>query len=231
MINIGSTELYINVERLPLEDFKNYSTKLFDEWEEYVRDNLALSDFYLALEVQEGSIITKSKILVTTTALCGFLASYGAISSGVKNLYSDVIAVGDYLGLRATEALPDFHGKPRIRNRGEALSKLNTLFIKVSNGSMSHEEATVQAGRILGVDPNDSPEFMEALGASFHNIPSQILLPLETQAVSHLLDNQENPKNPKPPSKKAPAIRPEQYRVEIWRESKNSQRKVVIKKL
>lgn len=222
MINIGSTELYINVPSLPLEDFKNYSTRLFDEWEEHVRDTLSLPDFYLALDVQEGSISAKSRILVSATALCGFLASYGAISSGVKNLYADITAVGNYLAVRAAAPLSNFSGKPRVRSRGEALSKLNTLFVKVSNGSISPEEAMFQAEKILGINSDDSPEFTEALKDSFHNTPSQILLPLENGRVSDFFDTQENRRDSWSSRKRIPAIRPEQYRVEIWRESRSS---------
>ncbi|RYJ60768.1 hypothetical protein [Pseudomonas songnenensis] len=231
MINIGSTDLYINVPSLPLEDFKNYSTRLFDEWEEHVRKTLSLPDFYLALDVQEGSISAKSRILVGATALCGFLASYGAISSGVKNLYEDVAAIGSYLGVIAAAPFPNFPGKPRVRSRGEALSKLNTLFVKVSNGTISPDEAMLQAEKVLGVNADDSPEFTRALKDSFHSTPSQILLPLENGEVNSVLDDHDDRRDPFPSRKRIPAIRQEQYRVEIWRESRSSQRNVVIKKL
>jgi hypothetical protein len=204
---------------------------LFDEWEEHVRETLNLPDYYLALDVQEGSIRAKSRILVGSTALCGFLASYGAISSGVKNLYEDVAAIGNYLSVIAAAPLSNFSGKPRVRSRGEALSKLNALFVNVSNGSISAEEAMLQAEKILGVNADDSPDFTRALKNSFNNTPSQILLPLENGELKRLFDDHDDRRKPSPSRKRVPAIRSEQYRVEIWRESRSSQRNVVIKKL
>ena len=236
MINIGTTDFHLNVPSLPVEEFESYSTQLFDEWEDYVGNVLKLPDYYLALDVQEGSISAKSKILVGATALCGFLASYGSISSGVKHLYSDVSAIGNYLGVRASAPFPHSAEKPKIRNRGEALPKLESLFVRVSNGSITVDEAMTLAGKILGEGAEEVPEFLEKLKNSLENTPSQIQLPIEEPEFQPTLttnddDGEPNTPTPSSPKPKIHVIRPDQYRVEIWRESKKSQRNIRVRKI
>ncbi|MFT6914665.1 MAG: hypothetical protein ACJAWL_000961 [Motiliproteus sp.] len=232
MINIGTADFYLGVPSLPAEEFESYSTRLFDEWEVYVGDVLKLPDYYLALDVQEGSISAKSKIIVTTTALCGFLATYGSISSGVKHMYADVRAAGNYLGVRASAPFPEANVKPKIRNRGEALSKLQSLFIRVGNGSISVEEAMTLAEKLLGDGFKEVPEFMEKLKVSLENTPSQMLLPIEgPELQSNLRQKKGDEKKPANPKPRVQVIRPDQYRVEIWRESKRSKRNVRIRKV
>ena len=231
MINIGTTDFYLNVPSLPVEDFKIYSTQLFDEWEDYVGSVLKLSDYYLALNIEEGSISAKSKILVGATALCGFLASYGAISSGVKSLYSDVSSIGDFLGVRASAPFADLAAKPIIRKRGEALSKLESLFVRVGNGSISVDEAVILAEKILGEGVHEVPEFMDELKDSLEKTPSQMLLPIEESEFQPVFAEKDDDKKPRVPKPKIHVIRPEQYRIEIWRESKQGQRNVRVRKI
>lgn len=231
MINIGTTDFYLNVESLPVEEFESYSTELFDEWEDYVSNVLKLPDYYLALDVQEGSISAKSKILVSATALCGFLATYGSISSGVKNLYSDVSAIGNYLGDRAAAPFPDAIEKPRVRKRGEALSKLESLFVRVGKGSISVDEAMTLAEKLLGEDIQEVPEFMEELRGSLEETPSQMKLPIDESEFLTDLAEKEDDRKPSKPKPKTQMIRPDQYRVEIWKESKKGKRNVRVRKI
>jgi hypothetical protein len=229
MINIGTTDFYLGVPSLPVDEFESYSTKLFEEWEEYVGDVLKLPDYCLVLDVQEGSISAKSKILVGATAVCSFLAAYGSISSGAKNLYADITAVGNYLGVRASAPFPEANVKPKIRNRGEALSKLQSFFDRVANGSLSIEEAMILSRNLFG---DDVPEFMEQLKDSLENTPSQLSLPIEeSEAQSIILPKKDNDREPPGRKPKVHAIRPDQYRVEIWRESKKSERNIRVRKV
>jgi hypothetical protein len=229
MINIGTTDFYIGVPSLPAEEFESYSTKLFDEWEVYVGDILKLPDYYLALDVQEGSISAKSKILVGATALCSFFAAYGPISSGVKDMYSDIKTVGNYLGVRASAPFPEANVKPKVRNRGEALSKIESLFVRVGNGSLSVDEAMILAGKLLG---DDVPQFMEQLKSSLENTPSQMPLPMEEPEFQlNQIPEKDNERKSADSNPKIHVIRPDQYRVEIWRESKRSERNVRVRKV
>ena len=231
MINIGTTDFYLNVQTLPVEEFESYSTQLFDEWEDYVGSVLKLPDYYLALDVKEGSISAKSKILVTATALCGFLASYGSISSGVKNLYSDVNAIGNYFGVRASAPFPGSTDKPKIRKRGEALAKLKSLFVRVANGSISVDEAMILAEKLLGEDAEEVSAFMKELRGSLENTPAQIQLPIEQPEFQPALIEEGGDRNPSVPKPKVQVIRPDQYRIEIWKESKKSQKNIRVRKI
>lgn len=227
MINIGTTDFYLDVPSLAIEEFESYSTKLFDDWEAYVADVLKLPDYYLALDVQEGSISAKSKILVGATAVCTFLASYGSISSGAKSLYSDVRAAGNYLGVKAAAPFPE--AKPKLRNRGEALAKLQSLFVRVAKGSLTADEAMILARNLFG---DDVPEFLIQLQVSLESTPSQLLLPIEEIEINSVIPSVSDDDR-KPPERKEiiRAIRPDQYRVEIWRESKRSERNIRVRKV
>jgi hypothetical protein len=228
MINIGTTDFYLGVPSLPVEEFESYSTKLFEEWEQYVGDVLKLPDYCLVLDVQEGSISAKSKILVGATAVCSFLAAYGSISSGAKNLYADITAAGNYLGVRASAPFPEANVKPKIRNRGEALSKLQSLFVRVANGSISPEEAMILARNLFG---DDVPEFMDQLKDSLENTPSQLSLPIEETEAQSIIIQEKEDRKPSTPKQKVHVIRPDQYRVEIWRESIKSERNIRVRKV
>ena len=231
MINIGTTDFYLNVASLPIDEFESYSTELFDKWEEYVSNVLELPDYYLALDVQEGSVNAKSKILVSATVLCGFLATYGSISSGVKSLHSDITTIGNYLGDRASSPFPEANEKPKVHKRGEALSKLESLFVKVGNGSISVEEAMTLAEKLLGEDAGEVPEFMEELKYSLEKTPSQIQLPIEEPEFLPALSEKDDEREPSKSKPKIPVIRSDQYRVEIWKESKSSKRNVLVRKI
>lgn len=230
MINIGTTDFYLDVPSLPVDEFESYSTRLFDDWEAYVADVLKLPDYYLALDVQEGSISAKSKILVGATAVCTFLGTYGSISSGAKSLYSDIRAAGNYLGIKAAAPFPEASTKPKLRNRGEALTKLQSLFVRVANGSLTPDEAMILARNLFG---DDVPEFLGQLQESLENTPSQLLLPIEEieiNSASHSGADDDR----KPPEQRKEiirAIRPDQYRVEIWRESKRGERNIRVRKV
>ncbi|WP_045626055.1 hypothetical protein [Vibrio parahaemolyticus] len=81
MANIGTVDFYIGVPSLPREDFENYSTQLFDEWESYIGQNLELSDYSLVLEVEEGSIKAKGKILFCSSQTGHFIKRHFAVQS------------------------------------------------------------------------------------------------------------------------------------------------------
>jgi hypothetical protein len=56
MIDLGTTDFFIGVPSMSRGKFKEYSTRLFDEWEDHVSRTLELPDYSLALEVEEGSV-------------------------------------------------------------------------------------------------------------------------------------------------------------------------------
>ena len=69
MFDLGTTEFYIAVPSMPKREFERYSTRLFDEWDEYVDRTLTLPDYSLVLEVEEGSVNGVGKIAIYLGAL------------------------------------------------------------------------------------------------------------------------------------------------------------------
>jgi hypothetical protein len=72
---------------------------------------------------------------------------------------------------------------------------------------------------------------MEELKISLQGTPSQIPLPIEEHELQPTASSPDEERNPSAPKSKIPVIRPDQYRVEIWRESKNGERKVRVQKI
>lgn len=96
MIYLGGTDFYIDVPSLPRHEFEQYSTKLFDKWEEYVENSLRIPDYSLALEVQEGSIKGGAKIAATLGALYFGIGQYGSFISGLQTIQGQIGAVGSF---------------------------------------------------------------------------------------------------------------------------------------
>ncbi|RLV57676.1 hypothetical protein D5018_21305 [Parashewanella curva] len=234
MINIGTTDFYIDVSSLPREKFEEYSTQLFDEWESYVADVLGLPDYSLSLDVEEGSVKALGKIGVTLGALYIGIGQYGSFISGIETIQRQVRSASDYLGERASAPFSHTNKQPRIKKRGEDLSRLKTIFVKVKRGDLTIEQAMEISEEIFGEDTDEANEFLGDLRVSLEETP------LDPQQMSLELDNikemeltAEEKKTPKPrkPKPKIPAVRPEQYRVQVWRKSKRSKRNIRVTRL
>ncbi|WP_394154809.1 hypothetical protein [Vibrio maritimus] len=236
MANIGSIDIYINVPNLPREEFEKYSTKLFDEWESYVSTNLELGDFSLALEVEEGSIKAKGKIVAALSVLYLGISQYGSFVSGLQTIHNQVRTVGNYLGERASTPFGLETPKPKVRKRGESLARLEKLFVKVERGEMTVEIAMAEAEAFLGSELNEVPEFRTELEKSLKETPvlcEQMELPLtDVNGDEIIIECIQTTKPRKPlPSPKLPQPVLDQFRVEVWRETKRGKRNVKITSL
>ncbi len=231
MINIGSTDFYLGVPALPPDEFEEYSTRLFDDWESYVSELLTLPDYHLALDVQEGSISAKSKVLVAAGALYGGIVAYGSFISGLNTIHGQVKAVSEFFGERAQAPFASSEEKPKVRKSGGALTKLESLFVRVGNGSLTSDEAIVLAEKILGEEAKNETELMDGLRHSFEATPSQIQLPIEAIKTRPNETNEKEERSPKELKSRPVMIRPDRYRVEVWRESKKGKKNVRVRKL
>jgi hypothetical protein len=111
------------------------------------------------------------------------------------------------------------------------LAKLQTLFAKVQKGELSVDDAMSRATALLGDDAASSPNFMGALKSSLESAPrfaQQIELPYDLVEVPVMERLETAPRVPRPHHPMPPA---EQYRVEVWRESKKAARHVTITKI
>jgi hypothetical protein len=106
------------------------------------------------------------------------------------------------------------------------------LFNKVQRGELSVNDAMGEARVLLGDDGAGSPDFMTALQSALEDaprFPQQIPLPYELQDDEVIeLDRAQHP--PVPPQPR-PAPPEDLFRVEVWRDSKKSERHVTLVKL
>ncbi|NKW88876.1 hypothetical protein HGG65_04580 [Alteromonadaceae bacterium A_SAG4] len=227
MANICETNIYIGGQTLPRSDFENYSTTLFDEWYEFVATATNLADFSLSLDVEEGSIKASGKIVATLGVLYFGIGQYGSFISGLQTIHSQVVAAGNFLGNRAKLPFSTHKSQFKIRNNGQSLSQLRYLFRKVEQGKMSAEEAMIQSKIIFGDELDEAPEFKKALQKSLKETklqPEQESFEFKG-TDGELLETPEKVKRERgTPAPQQPLPPPDQYRVEIWRESRKSKR-------
>jgi hypothetical protein len=232
MINIGTTEFYIAVPSLPRGEFETYSTLLFDDWENHVKGVLQLPDYSLSLTVDDGSVRAVAKIAATTVGVLYLgIAQYGSFITGLQTIESQARTVGNYFGQRAGAPFESSNVQPKIRKRGESLTRLRNLFAKVQQREITVEEAMFESQAIFGPEIETTPGFMIGLKESFEQTPlflQQIQLPLDSVESEILLPDTKKQTKPRPTKPKSPAPAPDLYRVEVWRESKKGKRNVQV---
>lgn len=234
MIDLGATDFYIDVPSLPRHEFERYSTKLFDEWEAYVEQVLKVPDYSLALEVEEGSIKGGAKIATALCALYIGIGQYGSFISGLQTIQGQISSIGDFLATHATMPFSSGKVKPRIKKHNGSLGELQRLFFKIQQGKITAEQAMLEAEVMFGDEAKSEPDFMDEMKNSFENTPllaKQLNLPLNTfeQDVFLQINNKKRqPRSPRP--RPEPPIG-QQFRVEVWRDSKKEKRKVRVMQL
>ncbi|WP_448363826.1 hypothetical protein [Fluviibacter sp.] len=228
MIDLGTTDFYMAVAGLPKEEFESYSMQLFEQWEQHVDQTLCLPDYSLALQIEEGSIKGRSKILAAAGALYLGIGAYGSFVSGLQTIKSQVNELSDFLVERAVAPLNTQRTEANVRKSGGALASIQRLFVSVQRGELTPSEAMSKAEILLGEDGRNCPELLREMGQSFEEVPryhQQLPLELQISANEPAAENQK----PKRKSPSKPAVPPSlQLRVEVWRESKGQSRKVRI---
>lgn len=234
MIDLSQSSFFIEIPALPRDEFEEYSSNLFDYWADYVDLHLSVPDFSLALEVEEGSIRGKGKILIYLGALYGGIATYGSFVSGLSTIYDQVRYVSDYLGKKAIHTLDETNATLKSRRTISRLGKLKNLFTRVESGEITAQQAYFEAQRILGDSSDESPEFMKELEAALQQTPKsfeQLLLLPDPEHEMHELETLTSPSMPRPHRQRQPLPPPEQFRIEVWRTSKNDPKQVRVLKI
>jgi hypothetical protein len=231
MIDIGSTEFYIGGTELPRDLFEAYASQLFDDWDAHINAQLDLEDYAIILEVEEGSIKGKGKLLAGAVAIYAGICSYGSLVQGIDTIGRHAAIAGKFLAERAHASLgPNAHA-PVVRKQSGTLGQLQRLFVRVQRRELSAEEATAAAAALIGEDAAAVPEFLPKISAALHDVqlsPLQIALPFEG-AVAEDSPFEEGKRPPLRKPRPRPAI-PEgnQVRVEIWRESKRGKKMIRV---
>lgn len=234
MIDLGAADFYIDVPSLPRHEFEEYSTNLFEEWEVYVGKVLRIPDYALALEVEEGSIKGGAKIAAAVYALYMGIGQYGSFMSGIQTIRGQVSSAGEFLTANAIAPFSSYNVKPVIKNHIGSLGKLQQLFLKVQKGKITAEQAMIQAKVLFGDEEKFEPNFMDEMKRSFENtvvLPTQLNLPIEMPEQNSILIPSAN-KRPFRIEKPKPQIPiSQQFRIQIWRDSKKEKKKVRVVQL
>lgn len=232
MIEIGSTDFLLKVPSLPEKEFELYSSKLFDRWAENLEKSLSLTDYSIVLEIEEGSISGRAKIAAVAGAIYIGVANYGGFISGLQTIRSQISYVNNLLVENAQQPFDCSKKNVTIRNRGGALSRLQFLFHKVQKGTLTADEAMHHAMEIFGEEADDIPGLVEQLKKEFEGAPKY---PEQLSLIESEYDECETniELSTKKPSKKRvpqPVPASQQFRIEIWRESKNGKKRVKVTK-
>ncbi len=234
MIDLGSTEFLLSVPSVPEPELADLSTSLFDSWDSYIDDALALPDYSLFLQVEEGSIKGAAKIGALLGAVYFGIGNYGDFISGVKTINEQLNATRDYLAEQAGRVFSCPDVSSSTRKRGGSLAALQRLFVNVQRGELTADEALRHAETLLGDESAAVPGFLRDLENSLRTcprFPEQLSLPLGDQGEDDLqrLDDTRRPSRPPRPR---PALGPPlQFRVEVWRESKKNRKQTRVIRL
>lgn len=234
MIDLGSTDFVFQVPSLPEAELERQSTSLFDSWESYVEGALAVPDYSLFLQVEEGSIKGVAKTGALLYAVYLGIGNYGAFISGLKTINEQLNAAREYLAEEAGRTFECESAKTSTRKRGGSLAALQRLFVRVQKGELTPSDAMVQAEMLLGSEVAEVPGFQRDLENALltcPRFPEQLPLPLADLSdgdLQELLDS----KGPSRPARPKPAVGPRlQFRVEVWRESKKKRKETRIVRL
>jgi hypothetical protein len=232
MIDIGSTSFLIKVPSLPEKEFELYSSRLFDQWERSVEQTLFIPDYSISLEIEEGSISGRAKVAATVSAIYISIASYGGFISGVQTIRSQISYANSVLFENAKSPFSCNNKNTSVRNNGGSLSKLQSLFFKVQKGVLTADEAMLEARALFGDEGEKIPGFINKLKKELENAPKypeQLRLIDEDQDECNEIINSSMPK---PSKKRTPQPIPasQQFKIEIWRESKNEKKHVKFTK-
>lgn len=184
------------------------------------------------MRIEEGSVKGLGKVAATLGALYIGLGQYGSFINSLQVIRSQIVTVTTALTDSASLGLPGATRAPKIRRSGAALAKLQTLFNKVQRGELSANDAMQEARALLGDDGAGSPDFMTALQSALEDaprFPQQMPLPyeLEDDEIVEL----DRPQRPPAPPQPRPAPSADLFRVDVWRDSKKSERHVTLVKL
>ena len=228
MLYIGQTVFDIRVPSLPPHAFQNYSHRLFDVWEREIAESLPFEDYAISLEVEEGSIKGKGKIAIAAGVLYVGIGNYGDFISGLETIYGQITYVGEKLYQAARSPVGGSSAKASKRTSAGAVSSMRKLFESVQNGSLSVDDAMKEFEKMLGEEASENKNFIREMRRQLVNAPShpkQLTLSQDDWEETELI---QVPKRRPPSPHRKPSPIPEQYRIEIWRDSRNDCKRVKV---
>lgn len=163
MLDLGSTDFHLAIPSVDPRRLEVLSSSLFDEWDRYVDQSLALPDYSLFLQVEEGSINGWGRIKSTAGAFVLGVTAYGGFMSGIETISKQLSATRTFLAERARSTFSCPEPQATVGKKGGVPSALQRLFARVQSGELTPEEASIQAEAVLGNEASEVPGFLEAL--------------------------------------------------------------------
>jgi len=236
MIEVGSVSIFIPIKKLSKLELEDYSISLFDSWENDLNNILAIPDYSIILEVEDGSIGIKGKIAAGAIALYTGVAQYGSFISGVEIISKQASVAINSLASKATKNHTTKENPPTIRKSGGDLVRIRNLVHKVQQGKISVEYAVREIEKILEKSQESSSLLMREIESSLNNSPIYpeqgkfdfgFGAPLEIVKEPKSINN--SPLNRVPVN--LPNHYQDRFRIELWRESKRGEKNLRIIKV
>ncbi|MDY7579289.1 hypothetical protein RGU70_13280 [Herbaspirillum sp. RTI4] len=234
MLDLGSTDFNLAIQSVNAPRLKSLSSELFDEWETYVDQHLALPDYSLFLQIEEGSINGWGKIKSTAGVFLVGISAYGGLMSGIDAISKQVSDTGKFLAEHAQSTFSCPDDKTTVRKKGGVPTSLQRLFVRVQKGELTPEEASILANAILGDEAAEVPGLFDVLANAFRTCPrhhQQVHLPFGELVEMPQMETMDS-RLPKAPRRLTPDFPPPlHYRVEVWRDSKRKRKQTKMTKV
>jgi hypothetical protein len=229
MIDLASTDFYIDVPALGEDRLKAYAGGLFESWEVWLDAGLPLADYAVRLEVSQGSFKGVGRVAAAVGVLYAGIANYGSFRSGVREIHHDVKRAGDFLSEHAVAPF-SAQGRPEMRSRmgPGAVTQLENLFRRVERGQLDPNRTADAAIELFKNEPGVEPEFLRAIARAFREtVRAAQQVPLFEGTPD---DNDATPpsrgRRPSAPEAPVPAV--PRVEVAIWRETKRGLKQVKV---
>ncbi|MCD9047091.1 hypothetical protein [Luteimonas sp. MHLX1A] len=233
MLDVVTTSFYIKSPVFDKDDFRDYSTQLFDQWDEYVEAHLNLPDYAVTLIVEEGSIKGFGKIAATAGALYLAIGNYGGFVSGVQAIRQQASYVTSALFDQAKQNFGCKSARGNSKQSGGEIYYLKSLFDRVQAGQLTSDQAIAEVQDRWGQEAANSPELLKDLERSLARAPphpEQLSMSDDFWEPCEEIGKPE--RQPKPtPHRRPDAPMPQHYRIEIFRQRKGGDKKVRLTKV
>lgn len=233
MLDVVTTSFYIKAPAFDKDDFAQYSTQLFEDWDKYVETHLNLPDYSVTLVIEEGSIKGLGRIAATAGALYLAIGNYGGFISGVQTIRDQASYITNALFDQAKQSFGCKSVLGNSKQSGGEIYYLKSLFDRVQAGQLTSDQAISEVHDRWGHEAENSPEFLKNLARSLDDAPHH---PTQLQLLDELWEPCEEKSKPRRTPHKIPRRRPElpipqHYRIEISRQRKGANTKVTLTKI
>jgi hypothetical protein len=178
MVQVGVVTVRMNYERLDEEHMAALALRLFTAAEDVVLTRLRHLEPRVEVELEEGSLKVRTRILATAGLVGTFLSNYGSIRQGAESLASDVMSVSSAVVHKVTE-LAGVSPKDVLRSvRSATLTRrIRYVVDQVDNGKLSADSGAKRIIELLDPDKQGalSPELLTSIKAEIDTAHAQVL--------------------------------------------------------